>query len=742
MTDLTPVETAVARSSERNRLLLLDGPLADVDPVRDLAEGAGLTFVDVSATSWSLHPDGVARACAAEWLGRPGGPVTEVAFCAEAVGDSVGAAAAWQALADRWRGDVGDDLPLPPDDEPWRRMTETLARVLEEVGAVGPRFVLVRGASAIDEGSIRALRALLAGRAGGGWVVALHEAGDRPDVTALTEAVERSEPGSVGRITLDGDAEDEGPSLPKRGSAVELLDVLASAPGPVPVDVVGSAALAAYRGAAPRAGWLDLQGIVDAGRAALDGPMLRLIGDWSPTTDDDSAVARADRRALRDAVAEVLPDSPVGEQLQAALAIAGGAPDAGDLATVAGRSALALGELAGAERWLADARDGGAAALRARATRQRGDAEGARDIAVRALRAVHPADVRAVLELEAGLACAGAGRTASVGRHLEAALTAADEADEPLVGAAARLALGQHLEQQAEYAPAAKILGAAAQATERLGLGPETARALARRAVCMGKAGAGPRAMKELGLARERASDPDDPSPASHDMRILMGMVFRDSGSRDAARKALALAAAKAAEHCDPLREAEARLLLARFFLEGVPIQGKERGEALRDGREAADAVVQLARGMGRADLEAEGETLLGELAWRSENFDGALESLERQAALWAAAGRATREVDVAIRRSRRAARTDDWEGAFSAANQALTLATKRRLPEQSAQAQLARAEALEKLDRGSDALAALSEAQRIYGGLGEAFEPQAAAAAKKAQQLVARGRG
>ncbi len=257
----------------------------------------------------------------------------------------------------------------------------------------------------------------------------------------------------------------------------------------------------------------------------------------------------------------------------------------------------------------------------------------------------------------------------------------------------------------------------------------------------MGKAGAAERAMKELGLARERAADPEDPHPAVLDVRILMGVVFRDSGSRESARKALALAAKKAAEHADPLREADARLMLSRFFLEAIPVKGKERGEALRDGREAAEAVVRLARGMGRSDLEAEGEALLGELSWRAEDWTSALESLGRQQALWKAAGRAAREADVAIRRSRLAGRQERWQEAFEAANQALLLATRRRLPEQTAQAQLARSEALEKLDRAEEALAAVAEAQRILSGLGEAFAGQAAAAEQRARQLVARGR-
>ncbi len=78
----------------------------------------------------------------------------------------------------------------------------------------------------------------------------------------------------------------------------------------------------------------------------------------------------------------------------------------------------------------------------------------------------------------------------------------------------------------------------------------------------------------------------------------------------------------------------------------------------------------------------------------------------------------------------------------FKAANEALLLASKRRLPEQSAQAQLARADALEMMERGPEALAALSEAQRIFSGLGKAFAGQAAAAQERASNLVSKNRG
>ncbi len=727
---LTGAQTALHDVSEAGALLVLAGPAPDAG-LDALASGAGLDRVDVHASSWGALTDGVSRACAREYLEDP-------EFCADAVEPRL-----WAVLEERWGGG-GGELGLPPDDQGFRRATEVLARVLAEVGEVAGRVVVVHDAAAMDEGSARAFTALLAGRAGAGWVLVLEgPIDDAPHVDALIAAVERRDADAVARLEPPAAAgagdDDGGPGLPKQGSAVELLDVLSAAPGPVPADVVGSDALARYRGTSPRSGWVDLQGLIDAGRASLDGPLVRLAGSWAPTTDRGSAVAKADCRALRGATEEVSPDAATAI---ATLAVAGGSADASALATAAGRSALAAGDARAAAQWLAQgsaADDPHLPALRARAARLTGDAEEARRLALEGLKAATDEDVTALLNLEAALAAQAVGKIPAARRH---AIAAANAAADGALEAACKLLLGTFEEEAEDYGPAAKTLGEAAQASERLGQSPEAARALAWRAVCMGKAGAGPRAMKELQLARERVADPNDPHPASLDVRILMGMVFRDSGSRDNARKALAMAAEKAHEHADPVREADARLMLARFFLEAIPVRGPERGEALRDGREAAEEVVRIARGMGRPDVEAEGEALLGELSYRAEDFAGALASLDRQAALWEQVGRANQQVDVAIRRSRLAGRQGDAEGSFKAANEALMLATKRRLPEQSAQAQLARADALEKLDRGSDALAALSEAQRIFTSLGDGFAGQAAAAEERARNLVARSSG
>jgi tetratricopeptide (TPR) repeat protein len=217
-----------------------------------------------------------------------------------------------------------------------------------------------------------------------------------------------------------------------------------------------------------------------------------------------------------------------------------------------------------------------------------------------------------------------------------------------------------------------------------------------------------------------------------------MGLVFREAGSRDKARQALGLAAKVAGANAAPVQEAEARLHLARFYIEALPTQGKERGEALRAAREAADQALGLARALGRDDLEAGAEEVLGELSWRAEDWDEALASLERQQGAWRRAGRASKEVDAAIRSSRLAARREQWDEAFASANSALMQATRKRLPEQTAQGQMARAEALAGMGRKDEALAALTEAQRIFGSLGEEFAAQGRAAEQRARRLIA----
>jgi tetratricopeptide (TPR) repeat protein len=168
-----------------------------------------------------------------------------------------------------------------------------------------------------------------------------------------------------------------------------------------------------------------------------------------------------------------------------------------------------------------------------------------------------------------------------------------------------------------------------------------------------------------------------------------------------------------------------------------MPAQGAGRGEALRDSRQAAEAVLTIARTLADHPLEASAEGILGELSYRAEDWDGALSSLSRQEQLWKDSGRIGEQVDVALRRARVAARCERWEDSLSAADSALALASRRRLHELAAQAQLLRGETLQSLAKGADALAAFSEAERLYSSLGPAFANQAAAASERARQAV-----
>ena len=500
----------------------------------------------------------------------------------------------------------------------------------------------------------------------------------------------------------------------------------------VPADAVGSSALASYRGRSPRGGWEDLQGLLEAKAAALPGGSVRL----RKRRPSPGVVRRADARALRDAVAEVLAaDDPTRGRLLARLAAAGGGRDAASFSRAAAADALARGEAEAAEGLLAAAGPAAAAPLvRAQAARLRDDPA----TALRHAEAAVDAGEGLPALYELALATWRGGRTGPAQARFEALAEEADALDAQDVVGTARFAQGCILEEEGDFVGAARVHGDAAKAYDAAGDDLQAARAFARRAVAMAKAGAPDRAVRELRLAMERAPDLDDPRPAALDVRILVGVVFREAGSRDKARQALGLAAEKAHRHAAPDREAEARLLAARFHLEAMPVRGAERGEAMRDGREAAEAAVGLARGSGLGAVEAEAEAVLGELAWRSEDWDGASASLDRQAVLWGRARRPAKEVDVAIRRGRLAGRRDDWETAFRAAVAALTLASKRRLKEQAAQAQLLRGEALENLDRASEALDAFAEAQRIYSALGAGFEAQARAAEQRARQAIA----
>ncbi len=704
----------LTRVGERGGVLQLsrEPEAAWIDTIRGLASDANLLFLEVDAGVAGLGSGGVARAAAADYLGASGPALADADFCESAVGDGRGAREALTSLRETWTGELGGGLPTWPQERPWLRHAEVLRRVLAEAGDVEARLLLLRNAGECDGPSLAALGGLMAD-GGAGWVVALAPAGD---ASGFCEGVARAaDDERIAAAWHDAVElpEDEGdsPSLPRQGTAVELLDVLASAGSAVPAAVVGSDSLSRYRGRAPRAGWVDLQGVLDSGRATLSGDFV-IVGPWTPTVD--SPVVSADARALAAAVAEVLPEDSPGRALLLARL---GAGDAKEAAAVA----LGRGELGRAQALLSS----GAPVLRARTLRLAGDAAAAREIATGGSDALH---------LEGGLAARAAGRPKAARKHLEAVGGGREYV-------AARLVLGELDEEAGEFVAATKHLAEAAREAEQRGDSGEAARAFARRALAMSKAGAAERAIKELKLAMARASDPDDPSDPALEVRVLIGLVFREAGSRDKARQALAMAADKAHSAASRTREAEARLMLARFHLEGLPATGRERGEALRDGREAAEEALRLARGVSRADLEAEAESVLGELAYRSEDWSTASVSLGRQQVLWGAAGRPDREVDAAIRSSQLLARRESWEDAFKAANSALMLATRRRLPEQSAHAQNARGEALSGLERRDEALASFTEAQRLFGSLGESHRAHAAAAERRAQTLVQTGK-
>ncbi len=719
----------LASLADRGFLLVTDAALgaADVESLHSLAADAPGEFVEVEAGAVAAAPGGLCRAAAPAWLGQ-GAELGDAAFCADAVGEGRGSRAVLAALV---RGfSVEGDADDVGGEQPWLRAAEILARVLEEAGAVEPQVLLVRGAARADALSLHALRSLLCGRSGAGWGVILEGPLDGlsrslADAVARGAGDDRVPAADFVEVQPDGGEEQAG-GVPRQGTAVELLDLLSASPTPLPAAVAGSLALSRYRGRAPRAGWIDLQGVLDSGRARLAGSTVSVQG-WKHT-GEGGPIVQADARALAEAVAEVLGGGAPGRaRLLAELQAAGGAPSA-ELLLEAAEASVAQGDGPAAAHMLRGRSDLPARRLRTRALLLAGDADGARAAADGAR--------DGALRLAAARAALAVGRQRTARKELAAA---AEAGPDPVTGEA-KLLLGRLQEEEGDAVGAAASLAAAAQAFERGGQSLEAARAFALRALAMSKAGAAERALKELKLAMARASDPDDPHDAALEVRSTIGLVFREAGHRDKARQALAMAADKAQAAAAPDREAEARLMLGRFFLEGLPVQGAERGEALRDARAAAEAALGLARGCGRADLEAATEALLGELSWRSEDWAGALASLGRQQALWGSVGRADKEVDVAIRRSQLAGRRGAWDDAFKAANDALMLATRRRLAEQSGHAQMARGEALAALDRKDEALASFTEGQRIFGSLGADHEGQAAAAERRARALVSGG--
>jgi tetratricopeptide (TPR) repeat protein len=376
--------------------------------------------------------------------------------------------------------------------------------------------------------------------------------------------------------------------------------------------------------------------------------------------------------------------------------------------------------------------------LRARAQIACGDPETALRCAEEGIANCDESDVDcAALHNAAGQAAELLDQRKKASRSFSAACELTASSDGPWDAAEARAGKARQLGAADDFVAAAAAFGEEARVLEHAGLSNGTARALARRAVCMAQAGATDQAIKELQRAAERLSGGEEPVSSVLESRMLMGRVFRFAGKREQAKKALAMAAETAALHAAADIEGQARLGLARLFLEGMPAQGAGRGEALRDSREAAEAVLKIARTLADHPLEALAEGILGELSYRAEDWDGALSSLSRQEQLWKSGGRVGEQVDVALRRARVAARCERWEDSLSAADSALALASRRRLHELAAQAQLLRGETLQSLDKSADALAAFSEAERLYSSLGSAFTSQAAAASERARQAV-----
>jgi len=724
------------------------------DDLRDAASERQLEFGSVDAKVVGLQPAGVLRVGVEQFLD----PTSQSAhpeageLIRDALGQGVGAAAAWTRVTRRWAGqDVGGDQ-ADPNSRPWLAEAAVLGRILTGIGEAEPRLLLVRNADYLDEASARALRTLLAGGTAAGWAVILEGpllAGSPAEqlVTALQRQTDDERFEGCRVMCLEGPSGDgeEAPALPQRGSSVELLDILAAASVPLPAAVVGSTALSVYRGCSPRSSWVDLDGLLHCKRAELVGSLLLVTG----SEDDDeplTQVQAADCRALLDGLCEVLgEDEPLRAPLRAVLAARGAAPDAWQAAMDAGAAALSRGDAGTARQLLDDAASrAGAAAppelflLRARARISCADPEAALRCADEGIAHCKPGEkIAAALHNAAGAAAELNDQYKKARLNFDTACELIDGENDTWDAAAAHAGTARQLSASDDFVAAAAAYGEEARVLEKAGLPNATARALARRAVCMAQAGATEQAIKELHRAAERLSGGKNPSSSVLESQMLMGRVFRFAGKRDQAKKALSMAADAASLHAATDIEGQARLGLARLFLEGMPAQGAGRGEALRDGREAAEAVLTIARALGDQPLEAEAEGILGELSYRAEDWDGALSSLARQEQLWKDSGRISEQVDVALRRARVASRCERWDDSLGAADSALALASRRRLHELAAQAQLLRGETLQSLDKRADALAAFSEAERLYSSLGSAFTNQSAAAAERARQAV-----
>ncbi|MCO4769492.1 MAG: hypothetical protein KDA24_05630 [Deltaproteobacteria bacterium] len=763
---LRPAADVLKHAVSRGVLLVSDGGVAE-DDARTLASSANLELVVVDARIYGLLPDGVVRGALRDELGGATGSPDE-GFCVDALGDGDAALATWEMIQSGWapaipavdefvelddsiddEDDVHAPPPAVPTDDAGRRV-EALARILAAAGDLSPRLVLVRSADHADATSLAAVRSVLASGRGAGtaWLlegpIEESSALGRLLAPVLRAASDDRFDGPRHASITGGSTEDESPRPPGRGTAAELLAMLQAGGVPIPEALLGGQALATYRGQSPRATFQDLEGLLHTERGSVTDGWVVTDSHGAPGS---GPLMRADARALHACLdAEEFAAHPAAPILRAGLALAADSPSAADDAVAAGRLLLGRGDALGAQRWLDRAASwlGGSTTpelslLRARASREVGDARTATRIAREAILSGSGDDaVVAELHLEAGRVAVSEGDDKTASRHLQAAASlGAAEGNLSLAGEA-HLALAGLLESHGQYREGAAAAAEAAKAFEHARDTISAARAFAARAVCIAGAGKAPRALQELKHAMKRTPDADDPRPGALDVRIALGLIFREAGDREKARQALALAAKRAHTHALADREAVARLNLARFYLEALPVRGAERGEALSAGREAAEESIQLARGVGRPDLEAESEALLGELAWRSEAWARAAEALSREQELWTQAGNAVRVIDVALRRGQLASRQEDWQGAFEAANAALNQAQRKRLNLKLAQAYMLRGDALHRLERKDEALQSLQEAQRIFGSLGEEYAAQAGAAERRAQQLVA----
>ncbi len=720
--------------------------------LENLAKRLELELSIVDASIASLRPAGVVREALKPIINMGGHQAHPEAreLIGDAVGKGAGSISAWTRVLQDWDGSSD---PPTPDSTAADHLAEgtVLGRLLQALGELEPQVLWIRSAVDLDEASARALRVLLGSGAAAGWAVLLEGplGSDSPAQRLLADLSfysedERFPSCRVAHITARVEAQTEPPPLPKRGSSVELLDILAAAGTSLPVEVIGSLALSQHRGCSPRSNWVDLSGLLEAGRAELSAGLLTLTGN-QPNEPPLSVVQVADCQALLRGVEETLEDSnPLQLRTRAILAGRSGLPGSWMLHLEAGRYALERNEPFAARAAFEEATALSGAqlpyelvALRCQALLACGEAEAALRCAGPWLKQPETGLSSAELLIAAGQAASLLERRGEAGAHFEAACTLAHSSDKPFEHARALTGRATLLCDSGDFVEAAAAFGEEARILEQQEHAGPTARALAQRALCMAQAGATDQAIKELKRAAERLKKVSPAEPSALETRMLMGRVFRFAGKREQAIKALSIAADSANQHAAAHIEGQARLGLARLHLEGMPAQGAGRGEALREARAAAELALPIARGLGDLPLEADCEAILGELSYRAEDWDGALASLSRQERLWTACGRSRGQIDVALRRSRVATRCERWDESLKAANAALSQATRRKLHELAAQAQLLRGETLAKLDRSADALAAFSEAQRLYGSLGAAFAGQAAAAAERARQSV-----